>query len=1017
MGSLGSQPRLRFQRPNFQLLPIPSDPAEDSESGQLQTLRSLPDLVHYNAVHNPNHIFCLQATRSPKYPDKMDFTDITFFQLACAVENCCSWILRNLPGAYGAKLKDGLIVQKAPSIALFLESDVGLFIYILALLTLNIPVSSCQGYVSPRTAGHIESALQHDSKTGNSQAAMYTALPFEDYLEFAPASQSFSLFDQCRLCVREQDQNVTILHSSGTTGLPKAIPLAHRYLLGYAACHEFPPSDDEAERGVNLSTLPLFHGFGILAPSLALSVGKPVCFPPSSTIGNGSLVLQMVKAQHITSVMTVPTILEEIVQSSAAKELAPLDFVVVGGGPIKNAIAEALHEKGVNLLNHFGATELGALAPIFRPDKSYDWRFLRLRRDLGLHLKRLASSSAGSNAFKLFGTPFGSKTVFELQDHVELNSSSSRIEIRLKGRKDDLLVLATGEKVSPHVMEEFLEQDAQIKRAIIFGNGQFETGVLLEPVPAFVGSREDFVESIWPVILEANSKVDQHACITAKAAVLVKPPDKSIPLSDKGLPQRKEVYSAFESDIRSVYERLETKMPVKYTVSIDSQDPRTSMRDLVQSCLPSHIKPEMWKDNDDFVQLGMDSLQATRLRRSLNLFVWRSDHASQHSKGLPPNFVYSHPSINKLIGALGNTSGALSSPVSRSELMSALSDKYSFHSEHAAALTGTNTILLTGATGNLGSHLLEVLSEHPHVPSIICLARVNSATSPSNVLMSAMAGQRKAFDERGIELTDTAWSKIRFMAWQPGKDRLGMREDDYYHVASTITHIFHGAWPMDFQMKLSSFENQIKTVHDLVSLGRFAHRLRRIIKPRIILASSIAAVGNFAAYASSTGRVPEMPIREATQGPLAIGYAEAKWPMIVRIGQLSGSQTRGYWSVKEHFPTLVKSSMTIGHLPDLQGTLSWLPVDQAAHIVADLLLKGEPRELFYHLENPVRQSWPEVLSILEYNLSLPHKSRLAFSKWLDRLSELNPRLPDVLAAKKSAQEQLKELENLLMNIS
>ena len=43
------------------------------------------------------------------------------------------------------------------------------------------------------------------------------------------------------------------------TGLPKAIPLSHRYLLGYAACHLFPASEDESERGVNLSTLPLFH--------------------------------------------------------------------------------------------------------------------------------------------------------------------------------------------------------------------------------------------------------------------------------------------------------------------------------------------------------------------------------------------------------------------------------------------------------------------------------------------------------------------------------------------------------------------------------------------------------------------------------------------------------------------------------------------------------------------------------------------------------------------------------------
>lgn len=48
-----------------------------------------------------------------------------------------------------------------------------------------------------------------------------------------------------------------ILHSSGTTGLPKPIRLSHRYMLSYAACHRLSP--DESDGQVNLSTLPLYH--------------------------------------------------------------------------------------------------------------------------------------------------------------------------------------------------------------------------------------------------------------------------------------------------------------------------------------------------------------------------------------------------------------------------------------------------------------------------------------------------------------------------------------------------------------------------------------------------------------------------------------------------------------------------------------------------------------------------------------------------------------------------------------
>jgi acyl-CoA synthetase (AMP-forming)/AMP-acid ligase II len=57
---------------------------------------------------------------------------------------------------------------------------------------------------------------------------------------------------------RDNDSpGAVILHSSGTTGLPKPIRLSHRYLVGYAACHRL--SAGEALGRLNLSTLPLYH--------------------------------------------------------------------------------------------------------------------------------------------------------------------------------------------------------------------------------------------------------------------------------------------------------------------------------------------------------------------------------------------------------------------------------------------------------------------------------------------------------------------------------------------------------------------------------------------------------------------------------------------------------------------------------------------------------------------------------------------------------------------------------------
>ncbi|KAL8748078.1 MAG: hypothetical protein Q9190_000106 [Brigantiaea leucoxantha] len=1037
MGSTEKETPVPFQRPAFRLLPVPPDGA--TETRQASILRSLPDLVYFNAVHNPDHVFCLQSSQSQTLPEKLEFAPITFRQLACAVDSCCSWLLRNISNARPAVLIDGNAVDKAPPIALFLESDGGLFVYLIALLTLNIPcvllsirlnsaavlqlleeTGALSIIVSSRTAGHIEDALSKHPRATHPRINMYMAAPLDSFVQSSPAPDVFSRFVQCRRHVRENDQNVLILHSSGTTGrtrlkvaiaekLKVAQGCPKRFRLHTAICL--------GTQGATSSCLwrMSLNGFGILAPSLALSVGKTVCFPPSSTIPNSTLVLQIVRVQNVTSLMTVPTILEEIVQSTAAKKLASLDFVAVGGGPIKNAVAEMLHRSNVNLLNHFGATELGALSPIFRPDKSYDWRYLRLRTDMGLELKPSEPQTASRNEYKLVGRPFGSGTDFELQDKVEVNPLNKTLEVRLVGRKDDLIVLATGEKVSPNLMENILEQDLRIRRAVVFGNSQFEVGVLIEPANAVDGPREEFVESIWPLILSANAEVDQHARISTKAAILVKPQGRSIPISDKGSLQRREAYSEFQSEISLVYDEIERTSLGTSASCIDTKNLRKSLREMIQSCLPTHVKPETWDDDDDFVQIGIDSLQATRLRRTLDQSFRGSAHQSRFPDGLPLDFVYSHPSVQQIVAAFEASNHADLGPITKPNQMSILSQKYAFFSERGPSLTGSYTVLLTGTTGNLGSHLLQMLCSHSRISTIVCLIRVKSQLSMGSLVEAAESEQRKACDDRRIEMSRDSWSKTKFLAWQPGAEHLGLEENDYRHLASTITHVFHGAWPMDFQLKLSSFEAQLKGLQDLINLARFAHYLRPIMKPRVILASSIAVVGNLPVDKTSQDMVPEMPLHDPANGPLAMGYAEAKWvceqmmesayntlpcelqPMIVRIGQLSGSRTSGFWSVKEHFPTLVKLSAAIGHLPDLQGTLSWLPVDQTARAVADLLLRHEPRQLVYHLENPVRQSWQDVCRVIEYSLGLRPESRLPFSKWLDKISRLNESPSDLMS--------------------
>lgn len=123
--------RSAFRRANFKLL--------DDIKDETAAIRCVADLVEFNAIHNPEHVFCIQS-RQRLSGKEFEFVCITYHELAGAVERCCEWILSNIPGAHAAVPAKTGIARKSKPVALYLESDVGLFIHLVALLALNIPV-------------------------------------------------------------------------------------------------------------------------------------------------------------------------------------------------------------------------------------------------------------------------------------------------------------------------------------------------------------------------------------------------------------------------------------------------------------------------------------------------------------------------------------------------------------------------------------------------------------------------------------------------------------------------------------------------------------------------------------------------------------------------------------------------------------------------------------------------------------------------------------------------------------
>ncbi|KAK2037948.1 acetyl-CoA synthetase-like protein [Colletotrichum somersetense] len=1008
-----------------------------SASGSL----TLPELVDFHAENNPEHLFCLQAEAN-EAGNGHNFVPLSYEKLQRAIIRCQAWLRQQTTSLHPPETDADGSVKKCAPVAVLMESHVGLVICVLACMGMGVPVVLLSARLSAPSARHLiretgaklalvsprlialaseavsEEYRGAEEPPGESATVIRSVSGYQPFLADKPAERRDRTLRAAHAdhYVSEDDRQVLILHSSGTSGLPKPIPCSHRYFLGYATCHNF-QSTAEAQ-GLTVSTLPLFH--------VKAGIWLCICLPVSQ---HRQDILRPFTLHHpqrrqqdsrAKALLTVPSILEEIEglpDGRGHDVLRKLDFVGFGGGRPKVSVGERLERSGVRLVGQYGATETGPMTPFFVPGNGHDWRRLRLRADIlgPLQVKldlvdatdvesaQPGSEDAQSYSYKLSMKPFGWRERFELQDvivarteHVSADDVG-RLDFVIAGRKDDLICLATGEKVRPTILESLLRQHECVRDATAFGEGRFELGIIVEPTrPVAPGEMDDFKVSIWPAIEEASHQMDAHARITSPAGILVVAPG-ALPRSDKGTVLRSAVSSKFADEMAAVYRDLEAGIVAP---PINLSSPASSIRNLVTRDVMGLVgNGGDWRDDDDFFTLGMDSLQATRLRRLLKAALHATHAAAEPgmanvlaSEAVRDDIVYSNPSVNRLVEALIPGSSKTNGIITEMELIEQLVGKYTGRSGHREQRKAT--VLLTGGTGSLGSFFVGRLLADDLVGSVICLNRPGKG--------DATETQKLALTSRRVSVDEDAWNKLEVHQTNTADQWLGLPAAEYLRLAARVTHIVHIAWPMNFKMGLQSFEPSFSSLQSLIQLARQAS-VHLTQKPKLLLISSISTVGN---YPSIKGEalVPEAPLEDQSW-TLGLGYAKAKLvcerivqraaqehpeieAAVVRVGQIAGSSI-GYWNPAEHFVAVCASSQKLEKFPDLRGTLSWLPVDSAAEALAEILFHQGPLRAVYHLENPARQSWGEVVRLLCEELRISSSSIIPLEAWLD-LAEAMP---------------------------
>ncbi|KAL4755761.1 uncharacterized protein BDW70DRAFT_167943 [Aspergillus foveolatus] len=778
-----------------------------------------------------------------------------------------------------------------------------------------------------------------------------------------------------------------IIHSSGSTGLPKPIFQTH------AACIANYTTSNSYRA---LLTLPLYHNHGLCTFFRSIFKAKPIAIYNANLPLTGKNILEVMETFRPESFHGVPYVLKLLSEVPGGVEaLARCQQVLFGGSSCPDELGDYLVDNGVRLISHYGATELGQLMTSDRPVGDKLWNYVRPLKVSQPYLRMEELEDGSYECVVLDGLPAKVSSncndppnSFRTRDTF-LKHPSVPNAWKYLGRIDDRVTLINGEKVLPVPIEHRIRQNKYVKDNLVFGVGKPLPGLIIVPsAECQEMTKAEIVDKVWPDIEAANKNAEAFSYIS-RDMVIVLDVGCPYPATDKGTMIRNRSYNEFSNLIEAAYQRLEEgSFSDRQKLALDTEGLEQYLLKLFKTELGY---PHMSSDSD-FFGAGVDSLQAIKARGIIKRDIDIGPAELGH------NVIFDSANIKKLAAHLyALRTGNLQDEEDELSVMSQLIDKYSSFQLRPES---EEVILLTGATGSLGVYILSRLMQKENVKKVYCLVR---ASSPNNALDRVLSN----LASRSLPMVNV-W-KIVALPSQLGSEDLGLSPSILSDIRTSMTKIIHSAWAVNFTLGVRSFEAQhIRGVHNLINLCLSSQRLS---PAEFYFCSSVSA----AAGTPLPATIAESPVPELAHAQ-SMGYARSKLvaeriiqaaaektgmiAKVLRVGQIVGDTVNGRWNTTEAIPLMLQTALTLKALPELDETPSWLPVDIVADAVLDLSglnktsasvsavlrqFSYDPSTI-YHVQNPRAFSWTKELlpALKEAGLDF---EVLPKREWVQRLRE------------------------------
>jgi amino acid adenylation domain-containing protein/thioester reductase-like protein len=784
-----------------------------------------------------------------------------------------------------------------------------------------------------------------------------------------------------------------IIYTSGSTGKPKGIYLSNKTLVNLIDWHRNTFLDSRKKYRIGLSSNIIFD-VATQSIFLALATGNTLVTIPDNVTADYSKFFEFIYTNKISILLITPSILKNLASCSQfiTNELDSLEQVIVSGETliITKQIREFFNKlPSCMLINQYGPSETHVVTSYTMPKNRDDWenfppigKFIDnvkvyildenlMPTPIGIkgeiYIGGSALESGYINNEKLNSTKFISNpnNTVSPEDRLYKSGDIAFMDdmglIHFVGRQDDMVKI-NGIRIETDEIDFAVMSFIDIKDAVtIVKADENQRSYLL----TYIVPENDSIIDFEKIKLHLRETLPVYM-IPAVFQLI-----NAIPLTLTGKKDKQKL--------------LNYKTKIKchgYVAPRDNIDERLiviwkNILGITDSTIGIY---------DSFFNLGGDSLLVTQLLFRVN---------KEFNKIVSIENFFNSPTIYTLSNTISNKIEFTVNDYS--EDFSCLEKILSQYSPKKIGLKANifKNILLTGATGFVGSHLLVSLLKKTQA-KIYCLIRDNNSDDAINRIYKSLSFYKLDFS--------SVKDRLIVVVGDLSKTNFGLSDEYYTDLAGTIDTIYHAG---AFVHHIFGFD-QLRSINVGGTLEIIKFSLIRNLK-NIIYLSTIAAAHDTDENGFILEDFPKMnTVNNAS------GYAVTKWLSesllrdawkagvdcsIYRLPFIIGDPEKDVAPLENnHLFLFIKSCIQMGSGPENWGKLDFMTVDVLSEVIVDSSLIPSTAGKVYNLTNPYACDWTEIFETLN---KFGHKIKLINSSdWLnmclnnaDEKNALYPLLP------------------------